>query len=108
MLRTMNPLRRLCPPLPGALWCGCLDRVPLRRACRDVTDELLELIKEPSYDELSDVCFGIGRLLGSLTGVPYRPVPFAGPHIEKVAARMQEYGCVRSRRHLRDGHCPSL
>jgi hypothetical protein len=77
------------------------------RALRDVVDEAKEFAKEPSIDELSDIAFGVGRLLGALTCAPYRRVPLAGPHIEKVAARMQEHGCVRSRRHLVDGACPS-
>ena len=93
--------------MPDREWCGCVAPVTLRAGTQDIVDECREFLREPSRDELSDICFGVGRLLGTLTGAAYRRVPFAGPHITKIVLRMDEHGCVRSRRHLRDGHCPS-
>ena len=103
----MGVVDRVLPPLPALPWCGCLSRISPAAAIGDVFDESVELLKEPSLDELSDVFFGLGRLLGALTGSPYRRVPFAGRHIDKVVARMTDHGCVRSPRHLVDGRCPS-
>jgi len=103
----MGVFDRFLPPLPSLQWCGCLSRISPSAAFRDIRDEVVELFKDPSLDELSDVFFGLGRLLGSLTGAPYRRVPLAGRHIEKVAARMSAHGCVRSPRHLVEDRCPS-
>lgn len=88
-------------------WCGCMRPVPVRQAVRDIVDEAVELLREPSRDELSDVAYGIGRLLGAVVGRTYVPVPGDGLHVRKIEERMAEYGCIRSRRHLLDGRCPS-
>jgi hypothetical protein len=88
-------------------WCGCFQPLTPAAAVRDILDELRELVAEPSRDEASDIAFGVGRLLGSLARRPYVPVPFAGLHIEKVAHRMLEHGCIRSKRHLVNDRCPS-
>jgi hypothetical protein len=37
----------------------------------------------------------------------YTAVYGDGRHVEKIEARMREYGCIRSKRHLKDGACPS-
>lgn len=58
-------------------------------------------------DELSDITFGIGRLVAGLFGKVYVRMPFDRMHIEKAMKRMNEYGCVRSKRHLTNGMCPS-
>ena len=92
---------------PEQEWCGCLGPLSVSRAVRDVLDELAEFVKAPSKDELSDICFGVGRLLGAFTGKPYRTFPGAELHIEKITRRMIEHGCVRSARHLSGGECPS-
>ena len=88
-------------------WCRCMQPVPVRQALRDIADETVELLREPSRDELSDIAYGIGRLLGALTGRTYVPVPGGARHVRKIEERMAEYGCIRSRRHLLDGRCPS-
>lgn len=88
-------------------WCACMGRVAPARAVRDILDEAVEMLKEPSKDELSDIAYGIGRLIGSLTGRPYVPFPGDALHVRKIEERMREYGCIRSRRHLIGGACPS-
>jgi len=78
-----------------------------RQALRDLLDELREFVSEPSRDELSDIAFGLGRLLGALSRRVYVPVWGAADHVTKIADRMNTYGCVRSRRHLINDACPS-
>jgi len=72
----------------------------------DIISELGEIIAEPSRDELSDIAYGIGRLLGSVVRRSYVRVPGDRRHVAKIQERMVEYGCIRSRRHLVDGACP--
>jgi len=88
-------------------YCDCHKAIALKQAVRDIRDEWTELKEEPSMDELSDVLYGVGRLLGSLIRVPYIRIPGDGLHVKKINDRMQEYGCIRSKRHLIDGSCPS-
>lgn len=100
------------PPLPSRAWCQCLGVLPLSAAWRDLWDELRELVNVSSraewVDEVSDVAFGVGRLLGAVCRRVYVRVPFARSHIEKVTARQDGHGCVRSARHLVGGVCPSM
>ena len=71
-------------------------------------DEMIELIQEPSTDELSDVVYCVNRLAGSLLNKPYKKViPFDSKHIRKINVRMKIYGCIRSKNNLVDGKCPS-
>lgn len=96
---------------PSSVWCGCLRPLSPRAALGDVLSEARELVSSRSrddfLDEASDVCFGVGRLLGALVRRTYVPVPFAKRHKAKIAERMASHGCVRSARHLEDGRCPS-
>jgi len=79
-----------------------------KQARQALKDELMEFIQEPSKDEASDIAYCINRLAGSIVGKSYlHIVGGTGLHVEKVQKRMQEYGCIRSRRHLVDGQCPS-
>lgn len=91
--------------------CACLRVLPLQAALRDIGDELRELRRartiKDAVDELSDIAFAWGRLLGSVVSTVYIPVPGDARHVKKIHARMLEYGCVRSKRHLIDGRCPS-
>lgn len=89
-------------------FCACASRIAPSTAFGHLADELRELFSEPSLDELSDVCFAWGRLVGSLLGRAYVRTPFDGRHRRKMHERMTAHGCVRSGRHLRDGACPSL
>jgi hypothetical protein len=73
--------------------------------------ELYELFEvknlEEFKDELSDIAYGIGRLVAGIFGRNYVRVPGDTLHYEKIAARMAEYGCIRSKRFLVEGRCPS-
>lgn len=92
-------------------WCGCMKTLGTGQALRDIRDEAWELTKarnlEDARDEISDVMYGIGRLLGSFLKKPYVRVLGDGLHISKIEKRMQEYGCIRSKRWLQNGRCPS-
>jgi hypothetical protein len=72
--------------------------------------ELWELFevrsKSELLDELSDVSWGIGRIIGGMTGKPYIRMIGDKRHYQKVTNRMDDYGCIRSRRFLIDGKCP--
>ncbi|WP_216726058.1 hypothetical protein [Hymenobacter siberiensis] len=72
----------------------------LSEAYTTLKDEVVEFIESPSRDELSDIAFGIGRLVGALLGRKYVSVPYDGLHVAKCNERMAEYGHFRSRRHL--------
>jgi hypothetical protein len=74
---------------------------------RDLLDEIREWVECPSRDEWSDICWGVGRLIGSLSNRVYVHIPGDGMHIGKIQKRMSEYGCVRSRAHLINGKCPN-
>jgi hypothetical protein len=73
--------------------------------------EFYELFEAKSFDEfsdeLSDISWGIGRLVAGLVGKVYVRIPGDRRHYRKVASRMTEYGCTRSKRFLVDGRCPS-
>jgi hypothetical protein len=87
--------------------CHCSAKLSVKDSLRELASESVELLKEPSRDELSDVCYAVGRLLGALSGKSYVKVPGDKLHIDKVNARLLEYGCVRSKRHLVAGVCPT-
>ena len=73
--------------------------------------ELWELFEVKSFeefkDEFSDICWGIGRIIGGFRGKAYVRVLGDTIHYEKVVARIEEYGCMRSLRFLIDGECPN-
>ena len=80
------------------------------RVVREGTvDEIKEFIEDPSMDELSDIVYCLNRAVGSLFNKSYvRLIPGDKLHVDKINKRMEEYGCIRSPRHLLDGKCPSL
>ena len=89
-------------------YCKCHTTLTLKEAAQGLFDEVVELITEPSRDELSDVTYSLNRLAGALVGKPYIGMfPYVGLHKEKVEKRMRDHGCIRSKRHLIDGKCPS-
>lgn len=102
-------------------FCGCISVRSSREALGDmfsrelvdgkVRGEFYELLAVRSWaefrDEMSDMSYGFGRLLGGLVGKPYVHVPGDALHLAKMDARMAEYGCVRSTRFLVDGCCPN-
>jgi hypothetical protein len=89
------------------MYCDCMAPVGVRQGVADIWDELKEYVEEPSMDEFSDVMYGLGRLIAGLFGKSYFRMPFDTLHVEKIQGRMSEFGCIRSRRHLVDGRCPS-
>ena len=95
-------------------FCGCVSNESGEgwQRVKDIWDEVVELAEVKSmdefWDEWSDVVFGVGRLLGYFCGVNYIPIYGDERHVKKIEARMEEYGCVRSKRHLVNGMCCSL
>ncbi len=90
-------------------YCKCHNVLTIKEAVNGLKEEVAEFIQEPSLDEGSDVIYCINRLLGSMVGLPIiKLVPGNKLHMQKIENRMKEYGCIRSRRHLIDGKCPSI
>ena len=89
-------------------FCACMHIRPFGAAVRDLLAEIQEWVECPSKDEASDICWALGRLLGSVTHRLYVSVPCDELTVDKVQRRMQGHNCIRSDRHLVDGHCPSL
>jgi hypothetical protein len=93
--------------------CGCLknEKGEFWNRVKEIWDEVCEVCEarnmEELKDEVSDVMFGLGRLLGYVCGKVYVSVWFDERHVKKIERRMEEYGCVRSKRHLVDGKCQS-
>lgn len=66
--------------------------------------EVFELInaikkwdKEEILDELSDLSWGVGRLIGGLFGKEYVKIWGDTRHYVKVKERFEECGCIRSK-----------
>jgi hypothetical protein len=91
--------------------CPCFAVLTPKAALFDVLDELRELLhaetRDDALDEVSDVCFGVGRLLGAVSRRSWVYVPGSKRHVLKITHRMEHHGCIRSSRHLEDGVCPS-
>ena len=93
--------------------CNCVrnEEGDFWKRLTEIWDEVVELgeVKtlDEFWDEWSDVVFGIGRLVGYFWGIKYVSLYGDERHIQKIKTRMQEYGCVRSRRHLLGGKCCS-
>lgn len=102
-------------------WCGCMQVRPWRDGfadlfSRELVDgkrrgEIYELFEVKSFeefkDELSDIAWGIGRIIGGFRKKAYVRIPGDGIHYRKVVERINDYGCMRSKRFLVDGHCPN-
>lgn len=95
----------------GELKCGCVKVIPVKKAIGVIFDELKELIgsrdMEEAKEEMSDVCFSIGRMLGAIIGKTYVAVPYDSRCQDKRVKRLKEHGCIRSRRNLVNGRCPN-
>lgn len=91
--------------------CGCWNVAGTKEAMGEIWAELYELIHCKNWpdflDEVSDIAFGVGRLLGGWKGLEYVHVPGDKRHIQKIKRRFHEYGCIRSKRHLINGRCPN-
>ncbi len=102
-------------------FCACLQVRSFKEALADLFStelvdgkkrgEFFELFEVETFeefrDELSDISWGIGRLIAGLFGKVYVRIPGDGIHYRKVVTRVEEYGCMRSKRFLIDGKCPS-
>lgn len=74
-----------------------------------VTDEAAEFFQTPTIDELADTLVTASRWLARKLNQPgkFFWVPFYSIRLAKEHARLQAHGCIRSARHLVNGHCPS-
>ena len=81
------------------MYCKCHDRMTLREALGALVGETIEFIAKPSIDELSDIAYTVNRLVGTVSGREIVRLLPASTHEAKIALRMQDYGCIRSRRH---------
>ena len=102
-------------------WCGCMKVHTFKEGIADLFSrdlvegkrrgEIYELFEAKSMaefkDEASDIAWGVGRLIGALMNKAYVRVPGDKIHYNKVVARIQEYGCMRSKRFLIEGKCPN-
>lgn len=96
-------------PLIFYPYCRCHDRLSLKEGVISIAEEVVEFIKSPSMDELSDIVYAINRTVSSLIGLYYFPIiPILDrKHKLKIEERMKNYRCIRSTRHLLNGKCPS-
>jgi len=96
-------------------FCGCWSVREFKSAWLDMfgmekkkngerSGEVFELInaikkmdKEEILDEISDMCWGVGRLIGGLIGREYVRVIGDKRHYEKIKERFEECGCIRSK-----------
>jgi hypothetical protein len=102
-------------------WCGCMDVRSWKDGVADLFSrelvdgklrgefyELLEVKNMDEFkDELSDIAWGVGRIVGGILQKPYVRIPGDKIHYNKVVARVEEYGCMRSKRFLVEGKCPN-
>lgn len=102
-------------------WCGCMQVRSPKEGFADIFSrtlvdgkprgELWELFSIKSFeefkDELSDIFWGVGRIIGGFLGKAYVRVPGDRIHYRKVVGRIEEYGCMRSKRFLVNGRCPN-
>lgn len=96
--------------------CACTRRVlSVRRALSDVGEEIVELFRAPFHpengfsadigEEISDIAYATGRLIGALFGQTYCRVPGDSAALMKIKFRALTTGCIRSLRHRKDGEC---
>lgn len=99
-------------------FCGCHKVLNKSEGVEIIMDEVREMIEAwrerklpgkgllPVRDEASDVIWGVNRLIAAFFGKAYiRVLPWEKMHYEKVFGRMEDFGCVRSKRNLVDGKC---
>jgi len=104
-----------------ATWCGCMQVRSPKEGIADLFSreliegkrrgefyELLEVKSVAEFkDELSDIAWGVGRIIGGIIKKPYIRIPGDGIHYHKVVERIEDYGCMRSKRFLVEGKCPN-
>lgn len=90
-------------------YCQCHNILSLKQGLLGLKEEVREFIEKPSMDELSDIIYCVNRIAGTITRRPYlKLIPGDKLHVIKIKNRMISYGCIRSKRHLKFGECPSL
>lgn len=87
--------------------CNCWTPLSVGKATKAIIDELNEFRKHPTRDEWDDVKVCANRLIGSFFKQASIQILQTPLYDSKVATRMSDYGCIRSKRHLIDGNCPS-
>ena len=60
-------------------------------------EEFKKKKKEEILGEISDSCWGAGRLIAGFFGKEYFNVWFDERHYQKKKKRMKDYGCIRSK-----------
>lgn len=102
-------------------WCGCMTVHSFQEGIADLFSrelvdgkpkgEFWELLHVKSVhefkDEMSDIAWGVGRIVGGFFNKPYVRIPGDGMHYRKVVGRTKDYGCMRSKRFLIEGKCPN-
>jgi hypothetical protein len=102
-------------------WCGCMKVHTFKEGIADLFSrelvdgklrgEIWELLEVRSLtefkDEASDIAWGVGRIIGGFLGKAYVRIPGDRIHYNKVVNRINEYGCMRSKRFLVEGKCPN-
>ena len=74
-------------------YCGCLrnEEGEFGLRIKEIWDEVVEVCEARSWeelkDEVSDVMFGFGRLLGYMCGRVYVKMWFDDRHVKKIEAR---------------------
>jgi hypothetical protein len=75
-------------------YCGCLrnDKGEFGLRLKEIWDEVVEVCEAGSWeelkDEVSDVMFGFGRLLGYMCGRVYVKMWFDERHVKKIEGRV--------------------
>lgn len=87
--------------------CNCWVPLSTKQATAALLDEILEFVSKPSLDEFDDVKVCLNRLFGSFINEATFELMTTPLYDAKVTSRMEQYGCIRSARHLVDGRCPS-
>jgi hypothetical protein len=63
----------------------------------ELINAIKKMDKEEILDEISDMCWGVGRLIGGLVGKEYVRVIGDKRNYKKVKERFEECGCIRSK-----------
>ena len=102
-------------------WCGCIVLHSYKDGIDDLISrefvdgkrrgEIYELFGVRTMaafkDEMSDIIWGVGRLIGKMLGKDFVRLPGDQMHYDKIVGRMEEYACIRSKRFLIEGKCPN-
>lgn len=85
--------------LDAIAYCNCYKKLTIKESLRHIKEEVVEFIKDPSMDELSDIGYSLNRLLGTLCGGKYISLFGDSLHVKKINERVENTGCIRSENH---------